>query len=103
MSKQEKEPKDKACECNEEECDCDTITLELEDGTKEEFMILDSLEHDKKNYIALAPLEGDEYFIYGFKEDGENMEFFSIEDEKEFDDIAARFEKMFAEEDGEEE
>jgi uncharacterized protein YrzB (UPF0473 family) len=99
MSKNEQEPKNISCECNDEECECDTITLELEDGSKQEFMILDTMEHKKKHYIALAPLEGDEYFIYGFREEGENVEFFSIEDEKEFDSVAKAFEKRFAEED----
>ncbi len=101
MTKKEKEineVKDQACDCNDEDCNCDTITLELEDGTSEEFLILDTIEHKKKNYIALAPLEGDEYFIYGFKEEGENVEFFSIDDDKEFDAVAKVFEKHFAEE-----
>jgi len=102
MSKDEKVLKDHACDCESEECDCDTITLELEDGTSEEFMILDTLEHKKKHYIALAPMEGDEYFIYGFKEQGEHVEFFSIDDDKEFDNVAKIFEKRFAEEDKEE-
>jgi uncharacterized protein YrzB (UPF0473 family) len=99
MSTKEKEHKDVACECEDESCNCDTITLELEDGTSEEFMILDTVEHKKKNYVALAPLEGDEYFIYGFNEVDESVEFFSIEDDKEFDAVAKIFEKRFAEED----
>jgi uncharacterized protein YrzB (UPF0473 family) len=98
MSEKEKELKKSSCECDEE-CDCDTITLELEDGTSQEFLILDTVEHKKKHYIALAPLEGEEYFIYGFKEAGENTDFFSIDDEKEFESIAKIFEKRFAEED----
>ena len=101
MSKKEKELKNEACECNEEECNCDTITLELEDGTSQEFIILDTVEHKKKGYIALAPMESEEYFIYGFKEEGENVEFFSIDDDKEFEHVAKVFEKRFAEEDKE--
>jgi uncharacterized protein YrzB (UPF0473 family) len=101
MSKKEKEPKNNACECHDEDCNCDTITLELEDGSLQEFMILDTIEHRKKHYVALAPLEGDEYFIYGFKEEGENVEFYSIDDEKEFDGVAKVFEKRFAAEDAE--
>jgi uncharacterized protein YrzB (UPF0473 family) len=98
MSKNEKELKDKACDCNEEDCGCDTITLELEDGTSQEFEILDTLEFEEKNYIALAPLDSDEYYIYGFKEEGENVEFFSIDDDKEFEKISELFEKKFSEE-----
>lgn len=101
MSTKEKDIKNEACGCEDEDCGCDTITLELEDGTSEEFFILDTLEHKKKSYVALAPMEGDEYFIYGFKEDGEHVEFFSIEDDKEFEDVSKVFEKRFAEEDKE--
>ena len=101
MSNEEKDLNNHVHECDDEACDCDTITLELEDGTSEEFMILDTVEHKNKNYVALAPMEGDEYFIYGFKEDGENVEFFSIEDDKEFESISKIFEKRFAEEDKE--
>jgi len=102
MSKNEKELKNHSCECDDETCECDTITLELEDGTTEEFMILDTIEHKKKNYIALAPLEGDEYFIYGFTEAKDHVEFFSIEEDSEFDNVAKIFEKRFAEEEEEE-
>lgn len=98
MSKNEKEEKDIACNCNEEDCSCDTITLELEDGTSQEFEILETIEFEEKNYIALAPLDSDEYYIYGFKEDGENVEFFSIDDDKEFEKISELFEKKFSEE-----
>lgn len=99
MSTKEKEQKNQACECDDDNCECDTITLELEDGSSEEFIILDTYEHKKKNYVALAPVVGDEYFIYGFKEDGDSVEFFSIEDDKEFETISKVFEKRFAEED----
>jgi uncharacterized protein YrzB (UPF0473 family) len=104
MSEKEKELKDQACNCEDENCDCevDTITLELEDGTSEDFIILDTVEHKGKNYIALAPQEGEEYFIYGFKEEGENVEFFSVDDDKEFDEVGKIFEDRFAAEDEEE-
>ncbi|MBM4399889.1 MAG: DUF1292 domain-containing protein [Candidatus Cloacimonetes bacterium] len=99
MSEKEKKQKDTACDCASEDCNCDeTITLELEDGTSQEFLILGTIEHKKKNYVALAPMEGEEYFVYGYKEQGENLEFFSIEDDDEFDNVAKLFEKSFAEE-----
>jgi len=98
MSEKEKELQSQPCECNDEECNCDTITLELEDGTSQEFILLDTLKQGKKNYIALAPLDTDEYFIYGYKEIGEYVEFFSLDEDKEFDKVAAIFEKRFAEE-----
>jgi uncharacterized protein YrzB (UPF0473 family) len=102
MSNHEKEHADHACDCHEEDCGCDTITLELQDGTKQEFIILDTVTHRKKHYVALAPTEGDEYFIYGFNEAAEGeVEFYSIEDEKEFDGVAKVFEKRFAAEDAE--
>ncbi len=98
MSKHEHEHHDHSCDCNDESCNCDTITLTLEDGTSQEFIILDTVEHENKNYVALAPLEGDEYFIYGFNEVDEAVEFFSIEDEAEFNAVAQIFEKRFDEE-----
>jgi uncharacterized protein YrzB (UPF0473 family) len=103
MSEKEKELTNQECNCEDENCDCevDTITLELEDGTTEDFIILDTLEHKGNHYIALAPQEGDEYFIYGFKEEGENVEFFSVDDDNEFEEVGKLFEAKFAEEDGE--
>lgn len=98
MSKKDLEHQNHACECEDESCNCDTITLELENGEKQEFIILDTLEHKKKHYVALAPVEGEEYFIYGFEEVDDSVEFFSIEDDKEFDNVAKIFEKRFAEE-----
>ena len=98
MSTKEHENKNHTCDCNDEECNCDTITLTLEDGTEQEFIILDTVKHKKKDYVALAPVDGEEYFIYGFKEIGENVEFFSIENDKEFEAVAEIFEKRFDEE-----
>jgi len=99
--KKEEETKKLECGCEEDNCECDTITLELEDGTSQEFLILDTMELKGNHYIALAPMEGEEYFVYGFKEEGDNVEFYSIEDDAEFDEVAKAFEKMFAEEDDE--
>jgi hypothetical protein len=103
MSEKEKIHKDHDCDCHDEDCNCDTITLELEDGTSQEFIILDTVEYKKKHYVAMAPVEGEEYFIYGYREEGENVEFYSLEDEKEFDGVAKLFDKRFAEEETEEE
>ncbi|HOD17405.1 MAG TPA: DUF1292 domain-containing protein [Candidatus Cloacimonadota bacterium] len=96
MNDQEKENHNHACNCEDEEPEIDTITLELEDGSKQEFLILDTVEFNEKYYIALAPVDSDEYFIYGFRDAGEHTEFFSIEDEQEFDSVADIFEKRFA-------
>lgn len=105
MSDKEKEVIDLDCDCDDENCNCedDKITLELDDGTSEEFTILDTVEHKGKHYIALAPEEGDEYFIYGFKEEGENVEFFSVDDDAEFEEVGKIFEARFEAEDEEEE
>ncbi|PKN72302.1 MAG: hypothetical protein CVU50_07885 [Candidatus Cloacimonetes bacterium HGW-Cloacimonetes-3] len=58
----------------------DTITLEWEDGTTEGFLILDAVKHNCLYYAALAPRGSNEYFIYAFEEEGDNIEFFSVDD-----------------------
>ncbi len=98
MSKQEKEKQIQGCDCQEDDCSCDTITLEMEDGSFEKFIFYGTLEHQNKHYIALAPLEGEEYFIYGLKEAGEEMEIFPIDDMKELEVVAEVFEQRITEE-----
>jgi len=104
MSKKEKDKLEKDCcehqdcNCEDDECTCDTITLEMENGTTEDFYVLDVMELKGKNYIALAPLEGDEFYVYGYSENEETADFFPIEDDKEYETIAHLFEQRFAEE-----
>jgi uncharacterized protein YrzB (UPF0473 family) len=89
------------CECEGEECNCNTITLDMEDGTQKDFMVLDILEHEGKQYIALAEVDSMEYDIMSMVVDGENVELSVIEDDDEFNAVAARFEEQFQSDDEE--
>jgi len=62
------------------ENEVNTISVELDDGTFEDFLILDVVKHNCLDYVALAPPESNEYFIYAFEEEGDNIEFFSVDD-----------------------
>lgn len=92
---------DKDCDCEHDDCNCNTVTLEMEDGTTQDFMVLDIIEHDGNRYIALAEVDSMEYDIMGFKEVGENVELTVIEEDEEFDMVAKLFEEHFAQADDE--
>ncbi len=83
------------CDCEGEECDCNTITLEMEDGTEKDFVILDVLSHEGKEYMALAEVDSMEYDIMSFEADSENVNLSVIEDDEEFNTVAAKFEELF--------
>ena len=84
---------------NEEEEIIQTIELELEDGTIEECEILDILEVDGKSYIALLPMEGNEYYVYECKAtDEENCEIINIEDDAVHEKVIKAFEEYYSEE-----
>ena len=79
-----------------------TVELELEDGTIEECEVLDIIEVEGKSYVALLPLDKDEYYVYGVQEDGEDIEILNIENEEEYEKAVRAFEEYFEEEDVEE-
>ena len=83
------------CDCDNEECNCNTITLDMEDGTQKDFIVLDVIEHEGKQYIALAEVDSMEYDIMSWEVDGENVELSVIEDDAEFNAVAAKFEELF--------
>ena len=88
------------CSCGEDEQDyIQTVMLELEDGSTEECEVLEVLEIDGKEYIALLPLEKEEYYIYGFKSHGDEIEIINIEDSEEFEKVVNAFDEYFNEED----
>ena len=85
---------------NEEDDFIQTIELELEDGTFEECEVLDILEIDGKSYVALLPLDGNEYYVYECKGlDEENIEIVTIEDDEEHEKIISAFENYFNDDD----
>ncbi len=83
---------DENCECEERD---NLITLEMDDGTLKDYVILDMLTHEGKNYIALAEVDSVEYDIMSYEEDGESMMLNVIEDDKEFNAVAMKFEELF--------
>lgn len=89
------------CDCTGEECNCNTITLDMEDGTQKDFIVLDILEHEGKQYIALAEIDSMEYDIMSMVIGEENVELSVIEDDAEFDAVAARFEELLSQTDPE--
>ena len=76
------------------------ITLEFDDGTEVEAEIMGTFDVDGKEYIALIPDDGsDDIFLYGYKEVGDDeFELVDIEDDAEFEKVAAEFDKLTDEE-----
>jgi len=81
-----------------------TIDVELEDGTMEECEILDVIEFEGKQYVALLPMDSNEYHVYECSNiDDESISIASIEDEALFEKVITAFEEYFNVEDDEEE
>ncbi|HOH97107.1 MAG TPA: DUF1292 domain-containing protein [Candidatus Cloacimonadota bacterium] len=95
------------CNCEGEDCSCEDhcgdeaniITLDMEDGTQKDFEVLNIIEMDGANYIALAELGANEYDILRFVEVEENLELSIIEDDEEYQRAADRFNELFSSED----
>ena len=76
----------------------DILTLEFDDREETECGILGVFDAIGKEYIALNPLGTEDVFIYGYKEYDEDYELIDIEDEEEFNQVVAEFEKLAVEE-----
>lgn len=78
----------------------EVITLEFDDGLEIEAEIMGIFDLDGKEYIALIPDDDtDDVYLYGYKEvSEEEFELVDIEDDDEFERVAAEFEKLTAEE-----
>ena len=105
----EKEIKDCGCghDHDEElEEEYDVMVITLDDGKEMECAVLGVFDLDDKDYIALVPVneeDGEDAFIYKYTEiDGENVDLQVIEDEAEFDKVAAEFTRLMDMEDEEE-
>ena len=87
---------DHDCNC-EDECDCGSniITLDMEDGTQKDFAILNIIEHEGKNYVALAEVDSEEYDIMRFVEVDDSIELSIIEDDVEYNAVADKFDELF--------
>ena len=80
--------------------DAEYITLQFDDNNEVECEILGIFDFEGKEYIALFPQDGtDDIYIYGYKElDDEEFELIDIEDDSEFEKVAAEFELLSLEE-----
>ena len=80
--------------------DAEFITLEFDDGKEVEAEIMGIFECDGKEYIALIPDDDtDDVYLYGYKEvSDEEFELLDIEDDAEFEKVAAEFDRLSAEE-----
>ena len=83
----------------EMEEDVEIITLEFDEGEEVECEIMGVFDFNGKEYIALIPDNGtDDVYIYGYKEIGEEeFEIVDIEDDAEFEAVAAEFDKIMDE------
>lgn len=91
-------------DCEDDDCTCNghesnIITLDMEDGSQKDFEVLQIISHEEKNYIALAELDAEEYDILRFDEVEDAMELSIIEDDEEYNVIAAIFDDLFNSED----
>ena len=91
MADQEKNP--------DMEEEVDIITLEFDEGEEVECEIMGVFDFNGKEYIALIPDDGtDDVYIYGYKEVGEDeFEIVDIDDDAEFEAVAAEFDKIMDE------
>ena len=82
----------------------DTISIILEDGKEVECDILAIYPIKDQFYVALMPqepIEGydeDEYFLYRYFSDGENVELSDIESDEEWEMAEDKFEELLDEE-----
>ena len=83
----------------EMEEDVEIITLEFDEGEEVECEIMGVFDFNGKEYIALIPDDStDDVYIYGYKEIGEEeFEIVDIEDDAEFEAVAAEFDKIMDE------
>lgn len=98
------------CDCHEGECDCengecesDIITLDMEDGTQKDFHVLEVIEFEGSQYIALAEVDSNEYDILRMDVQGETVELAVIDDDELFEKVAQKFDEVFSTEAVEEE
>jgi len=83
---------------NPEDEYCETIMMQHEDGSQEEYLILLKKEIAGKHYLALAPfddeIDGDEYYLFGYLDHGnEQIEIIILEEDEEFLRVAAIFDQ----------
>lgn len=94
-----------------EDCGCDhdhdhgenMIYLTTEEGEEMACAVLGVFDFEGQEYIALLPENTETAFIYGFNEDGEEIELTRIEDEDHYQKVSDVFMSIWDEEEAEEE
>lgn len=82
------------CDCGQDFADDNIITLDMEDGSQQDFYMLGVIEHEGKQYIALAEVGSNEYDILQMEVQDETVELNVIEDDDLFDEVANLFEEQ---------
>ena len=73
-------------------------SIELYDGNEYiKFEIIDTFGVDDNNYACLLPEGGDELYILEIRYVGDEIEFLTIDDEKELDEIINLYEELVKE------
>ena len=74
------------------------VTIIDEDGNEQEYIIIDTVSHKGSNYMLVTPAEEDEdsdsfeaSIIKETGEDGEDICYSLVDDENEFNEVAALF------------
>ncbi|MDD6255452.1 MAG: DUF1292 domain-containing protein [Eubacteriales bacterium] len=82
-----------------EDEEADFVTLQFDDNEEVECEILGVFECDGKEYIALLPDDGSgEVYLYGYRDiSDDEFDITDIEDDEEFERVAAEFDKMAVE------
>lgn len=78
----------------------DVITLTDEEGNEVDFMVIDGTEYNGKSYLMLveadaAEDEESEALLLRIDEDGDEEILVSVDDEEEFNAVAAQFEEQY--------
>lgn len=93
---------DEGCGCGHDHGEMETITLQTEDGEDVTCAVIGTFDVEGKEYIALLPEDGEEVYIYSFKEDGDNVQLDRIETDEEYNKVGAVFMQLWGEDHDEE-
>ena len=88
------------CGCQDNKEEDMSITLEFDDGESVVVEPLGIFDVDDKEYIALVPIdeESEDVYLYIYHDLGDDeFEFLDIEDDDEFDKVAAEFDRIMEE------
>lgn len=89
--------------CNHEHEEQNIIYLTTDEGEEMACAVLGIFEMEGDEYIALLPEDTETAYIYGFKEDGEEIELIRIEDEAEYQKVSDVFLSLWEDEEFDEE